>query len=262
MNRSKISWCDATLNIMPFCSTGCAYCYRQRIMQRSSCPDCRNNRPHFHQERLAKLRSKPFGNGICFLNSMGDLFDLAANKQWHAQLWPAVAASSWQIIVLTKQPYAVGLDRFPWAHSKGKDWPDNLWLGISVENQRNLETLAPLLNELVRPGRLILSAEPLLGPLNLTKWLGFFRWVIIGGLSGSWLPQGWTDPVSLSQAQAKWTRDIAQQIHHHNRKAIYPVALWVKDDQIRLPHPAPTTQLRPPEMLGQPVPNIQAELFE
>lgn len=34
MNRSKIEWCDHTLNIITGCRHGCEYCYARKISQR------------------------------------------------------------------------------------------------------------------------------------------------------------------------------------------------------------------------------------
>ena len=59
-------------------------------------------------------------------------------------------------------------------------WPDNVWLGVSVENQRWTTRIDALreINARVR----FLSCEPLLGPLALD--LAGIHWVIVGGESG------------------------------------------------------------------------------
>ena len=86
--------------------------------------------------------------------------------------------------VLTKRPgRAVG-----WWEQCGKqefgEWPKNVWIGTSVENQK----YAPSLTVLGRiPAEIrFVSAEPLLGPLDLTQWLedDTLQWVIAGGESG------------------------------------------------------------------------------
>lgn len=63
----------------------------------------------------------------------------------------------------------------------------NVWLGTSAENQRRLDERAPHLLRVPARVRFV-SAEPLLGPLDLRRWLDPVRgvnWVIVGGESGA-----------------------------------------------------------------------------
>jgi len=79
-------------------------------------------------------------------------------------------------------------------------WPlPNVWLGVSVENQRMADERIPVLLDTPAVVR-FLSCEPLLGPLDLRKWLKPpvysgddgtnsyqwppLNWVIVGGESG------------------------------------------------------------------------------
>jgi protein gp37 len=73
----------------------------------------------------------------------------------------------------------------PW----GADWPDNVWLGTTVETQKWAAARIPHL--LQHNARVVfLSCEPLLGPIDLTKWFSDGKdtvgidWVIAGGESG------------------------------------------------------------------------------
>ncbi|HSF93649.1 MAG TPA: phage Gp37/Gp68 family protein [Thermohalobaculum sp.] len=63
-------------------------------------------------------------------------------------------------------------------------WPlPNVWLGVSVEDQRRTEARIPDL--LATPAAVrFVSAEPLLGPVHLGFWLDNLDWVIVGGESG------------------------------------------------------------------------------
>jgi protein gp37 len=60
-------------------------------------------------------------------------------------------------------------------------WPENLWMGVSVENAKALHRIDDLrtINAAVR----FLSCEPLVGPLGGINLEGI-RWVIAGGESG------------------------------------------------------------------------------
>lgn len=60
----------------------------------------------------------------------------------------------------------------------GTDWPlRNLWVGVSVEDQQRADIRIPALLDTPAAVRWI-SAEPLLGPVDLTAWMpaGFCRW--------------------------------------------------------------------------------------
>ncbi len=53
-----------------------------------------------------------------------------------------------------------------------RKWPlSNVWLGVSVENQQAADERIPLLLQTPAAVR-FLSCEPLLGPVDLTEWLG------------------------------------------------------------------------------------------
>ncbi len=60
------------------------------------------------------------------------------------------------------------------------DWPENVWMGVSVENQE----YAHRIDFLRQTGARVkfVSCEPLLGPLELD--LRGIHWVIVGGESG------------------------------------------------------------------------------
>lgn len=74
-----------------------------------------------------------------------------------------------------------------------KVWPlPNVWIGTSVENQATADERIPLLLQAPAAVRFI-SAEPLLGPVDLREWLthdepfktdAMLDWCIVGGESG------------------------------------------------------------------------------
>jgi protein gp37 len=82
-------------------------------------------------------------------------------------------------LLLTKRPEVVAR-LVPW----GEKWPDNVWLGTTVEDQDAANARLAYLEALPANIRFI-SAEPLLGPVDLRPWLGStVNWVITGGESG------------------------------------------------------------------------------
>lgn len=103
-------------------------------------------------------------------------------------------------LLLTKRPENV-LRMLP-------DWPDepwncgNVWIGTSISNQRTADKQIP---ELIKCRDLFpvlfISAEPLLGPIDLTPWLPDLDWVIVGGESGP----------KARQCDIAWVRDLLRQ---------------------------------------------------
>lgn len=61
--------------------------------------------------------------------------------------------------------------------------PKNVWLGTTVENQEMADKRIPLLAEIPANIR-FLSVEPMLGHIEISKFLKFNYWVICGGESG------------------------------------------------------------------------------
>lgn len=77
MNKTKIEWCDKTLNPVVGCSYGCPYCYARRINARFHyVPDF--SEPRFFPERLEQLKSKTPAK--VFLTSMSDPADW--RREW------------------------------------------------------------------------------------------------------------------------------------------------------------------------------------
>ena len=60
-------------------------------------------------------------------------------------------------------------------------WSNNIWMGVSVENQKGVNRINDLLQCTARVK--FLSCEPLIGPLPNLNLFGI-DWVIVGGESG------------------------------------------------------------------------------
>jgi protein gp37 len=116
-----------------------------------------------------------------FSSSMADVYEehpqLDSERE---KLWKLIAVTpmlNW--LLLTKRPQNV-LAMSPW----GRDaWPDNVWIGTSTGLQKRAEERIPALLEVPAIVRFV-SAEPLLGPVDLSPWLKSLSWVIAGGESG------------------------------------------------------------------------------
>lgn len=182
MESTKIQWTDATVNFWTGCkkvSAGCKYCYMYRDKERyGQVPD-----------KVTRTSDKTFNKALSwetpkriFTCSWSDFFIEEADK-WRKDAWDIIRKTpqhQWQI--LTKRPERI-IECLP--EDWGEGW-DNVWLGVSVENQAYLhraETLAKI------PSKTrFISAEPLLGRidfLEISAILKGFHWCIIGGESGN-----------------------------------------------------------------------------
>jgi len=131
------------------------------------------------EARITKKRKRVFSA------SMADVFEdrpeLVAPRQRLFDLIEQTEWLDWQL--LTKRPVNIAA-MVPWV----TDWPKNVWIGTTVENQEYAELRLPLLLKIPAAVR-FLSCEPLLGPVDLRPWfkrkgLHPINWVIIGGESG------------------------------------------------------------------------------
>lgn len=83
----------------------------------------------------------------------------------------------------------VAAGTFGWCHANlSARWPlPNVWLGVSVEDQKTADERIPLLMNTPAVVRFV-SYEPALEAVDFARWLyphiGYFNWLIVGGESG------------------------------------------------------------------------------
>lgn len=190
--NTKIEWATHTFNPWWGCtkvSEACKHCYAEswakRVgkdvwgpsVDRRFFGDAQWNQPIRWNAAAEKEGSRP----RVFCASMADVFeDRDELNEQRSRLWQLIEATphlDW--LLLTKRPQNVAA-RAGW----GANWPLNVWLGTTVELQKRAEELLPHLAAIPAKVRFI-SAEPLLGALELKPWLGStVNWVITGGESG------------------------------------------------------------------------------
>lgn len=193
MGKTNIGWCDYSLNFYTWdcnkTSPGCAHCYMMSLASRYGKPLV--GRPQWRGAAAYKeLRHIPSGATV-FVNDMSDTYHESVPDKWIHAIHNAAAylRPDLTFLLLTKRPERAYYMRHLLA------WPSNLWLGTSVENADYLWRLDYLLK--TPAAGHFLSAEPLLGPLDLRFYLGrclrypdlgykhALKWVIVGGESGS-----------------------------------------------------------------------------
>lgn len=202
MAYTKIEWANKSWNPVSGCSktsTGCLYCYAERMAKRLAgrygYPKDNPFSVTLHPDRLEEPLhwKKPAAIFVC---SMGDLFHDDVPSEYIAQVWDTMFdAPQHAFMVLTKRPERL-LEFAGWmnSHARRIDY-DNVWLGVTAENQETADTRIPILLQIPAAKRFV-SCEPLLGSIDLTAGYGAFRigeqgvaregvdWVIAGGETG------------------------------------------------------------------------------
>jgi protein gp37 len=192
--NSKIEWTHHTFNPWWGCvkiSPACKYCYAEAWARRVGNDVWGANAPRrffsdSHWKQPLKWNEEAERDGErrrVFCASMADVFeDRRDLDPWRARLWELIDETpSLDWLLLTKRPECIG-DMVPW----GIRWPSNVWLGTTAEDQASADDRIPALTA-YKAAVLFVSCEPLLGPLDLRKWLkpGMLHWVIAGGESGA-----------------------------------------------------------------------------
>ena len=193
---SKIEWTEATWNPVTGCSKispGCRHCYAERMAKRLQAMGQLNYTNGFrlslHEKalELPLLWKKP---QAIFVNSMSDLFHKDVPSKFIQRVYQVIQQAHWHHFqILTKRS-----ERLLELNPK-LSWSSNIWMGVSVENQK----YAFRIDHLRKTGARIkfISFEPLLGPVYDLNLKGI-DWVIVGGESG---PQA-------RPMEASWVVDI------------------------------------------------------
>jgi protein gp37 len=181
--NSEIEWTEVTWNPVTGCSrisSGCQHCYAERIAYRFAGMYGYPERPnHFD----VKLRPERLGQPlrwkkprVVFVNSMSDLFHEKVPFSFIQEVLTVMrTASEHTFQVLTKRSRRL-LDL-----NEQIDWPANVWMGVTVENEDCLFRVDHLRH--TDASIKFISFEPLLGPIDRLDLDGL-DWVIVGGESG------------------------------------------------------------------------------
>ncbi len=194
MADSKIEWTDKTWNPVAGCtivSPGCTNCYAMQMAARLE---------RFGQDKYAGLTRKSGGRAkwtgevrfweknlddprkwkkpcLIFVNSMSDVLHEDLSLEIILRIFKVMVETprhTYQVLTKRAERLAELSDHLP--------WPDNIWMGVSVENVDYLHRI----DHLRDTGAAVkfLSLEPLLGPLDDLNLDGI-DWVIAGGESGN-----------------------------------------------------------------------------
>jgi protein gp37 len=212
---SKIEWTHHTFNPWWGCikvSAACDNCYAEIWAKRLGVDAWgpTSDRRFFsdaHWKEPLKWNAEALAEGKrrrVFCASMADVFenrkDLIPYRLRLLELIKKTPQLDW--LLLTKRIHLVR-KQLP----KGYEFPKNVWLGATVENQAEARKRIRHLLEFSTPSVRFLSCEPLLGPLDLEPYLTYgplqtrVDWVIAGGESG---------PGARPMAP-QWVEDLSHQ---------------------------------------------------
>jgi len=180
--KSSIEWTESTWNPLTGCtkvSPGCKHCYAERMAKRLHAMGQPNYANGFKLTLHPQALEIPLGwkkPQMIFVNSMSDLFHKDVPVDFIQQVFDVMRRADWHTFqVLTKRAERL-LEIDPRI-----EWPANVWMGVSVENQDHKFRI-DLLRQTHATTK-FLSLEPLLGPLPRLNLKGI-NWVIVGGESG------------------------------------------------------------------------------
>jgi protein gp37 len=181
--KSPIEWTNATWNPTVGCSKispGCKNCYAEALHERlREMGKEKYSRPfsvlrpwESHLELPLRWKEPK----MIFVNSMSDLFHKDVPLNYLKRVFAVMVQAKHHVFqVLTKRSdLLVQL-------SPQLPWPENIWMGVSIENQDCVYRARELSQ--VQASVRFLSVEPLIGPIDDLP-LERIDWVIVGGESG------------------------------------------------------------------------------
>lgn len=206
--NTKIEWADDTWNVINGCmvvSPGCTNCYAMRMAgtRMKNSPSRHgltrevngnpvwNGEVRFNERAYREPLSRPNEPRRIFVCAHGDLFYEKVPDEWIDRVFAMMATCPQHVFqVLTKRPerarqylmtpgrhtailaaMAVAQNQAIIFDAEKHRWPlPNVWLGTSVEDQKRADERIPVLLTTPAAVRWI-SAEPLLGPLNLKRFM-------------------------------------------------------------------------------------------
>lgn len=233
--ETAIAWTDHSFNPWWGChkvSPGCNNCYAESTAKRYGKnvwgPKTERRMMSDHHwrqplrwDRDAAAAGRP---ALVFCASMADVFeDRRDLDEVRARLWALIEATPnliWQL--LTKRPQNV--ERLvPTTWSAEGEWPPNVWLGTTTEDQRRADERVPILLDIFGPAVHFISYEPAIGPLvlhplwtevvlqafgaNGARLFPRIGWIIAGGESG-----GGRRPMDLAWLEAVRRQAEAEEV--------------------------------------------------
>ena len=172
MKKTKIDWCDCTINPVIGCKNGCPYCYAERLNKRFGfIPNWRE--PQFFPKRLKELESRT--SKTIFMDSMSDVGHW--NKDWGETIRKAILSNPQHAYIFLTKNLIFGSVIQPIRLEP------NIFCGRSVTKQSDLYHIGG-------EGYDFLSIEPLLEKIEIPDFqsrpaMRSLKLIIIGAETGN-----------------------------------------------------------------------------
>lgn len=204
VTKTKIEWTGSTWNPITGCnkvSSGCDHCYAERMAKRLKAMGVEKYKNGFDVTLHPDVLEAPLywkKPQVIFVNSMSDICHQKVPISFVKRIFKVMQQADQHIFqLLTKRSKRLV------KLSQQLPWPENIWMGVTVENNHYQYRINDLRKT---PARIkFVSLEPLLGPipdLNLTG----IDWVIVGGESGPY----------ARPMKEEWVLDIKYQCQKQN----------------------------------------------
>jgi protein gp37 len=201
---SKIEWTESTWNPVTGCtriSLGCENCYAERMARRLQAMGQPKYKNGFEVTVHPDVLEDPLhwkNPRMVFVNSMGDLFHKSVSDKFIGSVFKTMRGAPRHIFqILTKRTKRLA------ALSGSLEWPENIWMGVTVENQNYRYRIDDLRK--IPAAMKWLSLEPLLGPIADLDLAGI-DWIVVGGESG----------FGARPMKEEWVLDIQRQCKDQN----------------------------------------------
>ena len=204
MAESSIEWTEMTWNPTTGCdkvSAGCKYCYAEVMARRLTAMGVDKYKNGFKLAMHPDALRVPYtwkSPKRVFVNSMSDLFHKDIPLDFVQSVFEVMNDCSQHTFqVLTKRGDVLK------KYNPFVEWTKNIWMGVSVEDERVVDRIDDLRETDAKVK--FLSLEPLIGPLPNLNLTGI-DWVIVGGESG----------FKARPMQEDWVQDILKQCKEQN----------------------------------------------
>ncbi len=252
MSKTKIPWTEFTLNPLVGCtkaSIGCLHCYAVRMAARLA-----NMGIYKYQQVVKKVgdkyiaewNSKTYFDESClqiplkrkkptmfFVSSMGDLFHESVSFGDIRKIFITIYSTGKHTYQLLTKRLERALEFWKWFEQNNKvdgkvydlSLLQNLWLGVTVENQEMADKRIPILLQIPAAKRFV-SIEPMLSKINIEKYLHCgISWCIIGAESGP----------NARPMNEEWVRNLIWQCKTNINVPVFYKQKRVGNQMIKMP---------------------------
>ena len=208
MAQSHIEWTEMTWNPTTGCnkiSAGCKYCYAEVMSKRLKAMGMEKYKDGFKLRIHEDALSVPYtwkNQKVVFVNSMSDLFHKKVPLSFIQKVFQVMNDTPHVYQVLTKRADIL------LEHDVNLQWGHNIWMGVSVEDEKAMHRIELLRQTNARVK--FLSCEPLIGRLPNLDLRGI-DWVIVGGESGR----------KPRPMEVDWVLEIQEQCEKYGTKFFF-----------------------------------------